>query len=168
MSFRAIAPTRTITQQPLTYYRPINNSFNLLANEKVYREWEYSDEGCCCESSFYTILTDIRLLTRSEERTCCNGCSEPSRTDSATFLREFDQIRESHGEQFSCRSLFRALLTCKWPCYVGRRTCGPKQNYYQLLGRFGSELVQLRREDMPVAQVDMSTAIINSKLVGRS
>jgi hypothetical protein len=38
----------------------------------------------------------------------------------------------------------------------------------EVFGSFGSEIVRMKKEDMPIAQVDISTAVINSKLVGRS
>lgn len=113
-------------------------------------------------------MTDIRLLTRYEEYICCESCSEPSRTDSAIFLRDIDQMRECRGEQPSCFFLVWITLICIWPCYIVRRICCPKPKCLEIFGSFGSEIMRIKREDMPVAQVDISTAIINSKLVGRS
>ncbi|CAF1066238.1 unnamed protein product [Rotaria sordida] len=165
---RAIAPARVQTQQPQSYFRPINNSFNLLPSEKVYREWEYRDNLGCCNNAYYTALTDIRLLTRYEEHMCCANCSEPSHTDSAIFLRDIDQMRESRGEQPTFFFLLWITLICAWPCYVVRRIFCPKPKCLEIFGSFGSEMVRIKREDMPVAQVDISTAVINSKLVGRS
>ncbi|CAF0897952.1 unnamed protein product [Rotaria sp. Silwood1] len=165
---KAIAPARVQTQQPQAYFRPINNSFNLLPSEKVYREWEYHDNLCCCNNAYYTALTDIRLLTRYEENICSENCSEPSHTDSAIFLRDIDQMRECRGEQPTFFFLLWITLICAWPCYVIRRVFCPKPKSLEIFGSFGSEIVRVKREDMPVAQVDLSTAVINSKLVGRS
>lgn len=144
------------------------NSFNLLPSEKVYREWDYRDNSCCCDESYHTTLTDIRLLTRYEEYVCCECCSEPSHTDSAIFLRDIDQMRECRGEQPTFLCLFLIIISCTWPCYLIRRIFCPKSKALEIFGSFGSELLRVRREEMPVAQVDISTAIINSKLVGRS
>ncbi|CAF3046073.1 unnamed protein product [Rotaria sp. Silwood2] len=162
------SPARIQTQQPQAYFRPINNSFNLLPSEKVYREWDYHDNMCCCNNANYTALTDIRLLTRYEENICSENCSEPSHTDSAIFLRDIDQMRECRGEQPSFFFLLWITLVCAWPCYVIRRVFCPKPKCLEIFGSFGSEMVRIKREDMPVAQVDISTAVINSKLVGRS
>jgi hypothetical protein len=166
--FRTIAPTRVQTQQPQPHFRPINNSFSLLPSEKVYREWDYQDNLCCCNDSYYTALTDIRLLTRYQEYVCCANCSEPSHTDSAIFLRDIDQMRECRGEQPTFFFLLWITLICAWPCYVIRRIFCPKPKCLEVFGSFGSEIVRMNKEDMSVAQVDISTAVINSKLVGRS
>jgi hypothetical protein len=164
---RTVVPVRIITQQPYIYYRPIKNSFNLLASEKVYREWDYSDNLCCCDNSYHTVLTDIRLLTRYQEYVCCGGCSEPSHTDSAISLCDITQIREVRAEQPTFFFLLWMTLTCAWPCYVICRIFCPKPKCLEVHGAFGSELIRLRKEDMSMAQVDLSTAIINSKLVTR-
>ncbi|CAF3525452.1 unnamed protein product [Rotaria socialis] len=166
--FRAVAPSRVQTVQPQSYFRPINNSFNLLPSEKVYREWEYHDNICCCNNAYYTALTDIRLLTRYQENLCSESCSEPSHTDSAIFLRDIDQMRECRGEQPTFFFLLWVTLVCAWPCYLTRRIFCPKPKCLEIFGSFGSEIVRVKREDMLVAQVDVSTAVINSKLVGRS
>ena len=92
---RTIVLNYIVTQQPQAYYRPIKNSFGLLASEKIYREWHYSDVVCCCDDSYHTTLTDIRLLTRYEEYVCGTTCSEPSRTDSAIFLCDVDHRCEN-------------------------------------------------------------------------
>ncbi|CAM4948762.1 unnamed protein product [Rotaria socialis] len=164
----AVAPSRVQTVQPQSYFRPINNSFNLLPSEKVYREWEYHDNICCCNNAYYTALTDIRLLTRYQENLCSESCSEPSHTDSAIFLRDIDQMRECRGEQPTFFFLLWVTLVCAWPCYLTRRIFCPKPKCLEIFGSFGSEIVRVKREDMLVAQVDVSTAVINSKLVGRS
>jgi len=147
------------------YYRSINNTFDLLASENVYREWNYSDSSCCCccDNSYHTVLTDIRLVTRYQEYVCCTCCSEPSHTDSAIFLRDIDQMRECRGEQPTFFFLLWITLTCAWPCYVLRRVFCPKPKCLEVFGKFGSELVRLKTEDMSMAQVDLSIAVINSK-----
>ncbi|CAF2790068.1 unnamed protein product [Rotaria sp. Silwood2] len=167
LSCRSVTPNRVTTHQPQLYYRQINNTFNLVANEKVYREWDYTDNLCCCNSSYNTVLTDIRLLTRYKEYVGCADDSESSHTDSAIFLRDIDQIRECRGEQPTFFFLLWMTLLCAWPCYLCRRIFCPKPKCLEVYGRFGSELVRLKREDMSAAQVDISTAIINSKLAGR-
>ena len=156
--------SRVITQQPYVYRQPVKNSFNLLASEKVYREWEYSDNVCCCDNRYSTVLTDIRLLTRYEEHVCCATCSEPSHTDSAISLSDITQIRECRGEQPTFFFLLWMTLTCAWPCYVLRRIFCPKPKCLEVFGAFGSEIVRFRKEDMTMAQVDLPTSIINSKL----
>ncbi|CAF4169591.1 unnamed protein product, partial [Adineta steineri] len=164
-----VAPTRVQTQQPQqAYLRPINNSFALLPSEKVYREWEYKDNLCCCNNGYYTVLTDIRLLTRYQEYMCCGGCSDPAHTDSAIFLHNIDQMRECRGEQPTFFFLLWMTLICAWPCYVVRRIFCPKPKCLEVFGSFGSEMIRFDKDDMPIAQVDISTAIINTKLVGRS
>ncbi|CAF1277848.1 unnamed protein product [Adineta ricciae] len=164
-----IAPTRVHTQQPASAFgRPISNSFGLLPSEKVYREWDYKDNVCCCSNGYYTVLTDIRLLTRYQEYVCCAGCSEPSHTDSAIFLHDIDQMRECRGEQPTFFFLLWITLICAWPCYAVRRVFCPKPKCLEVFGSFGSEVIRIKKEDMPVAQVDISTAVINTKLVGRS
>jgi hypothetical protein len=145
----------------------MNNTFNLLASEKVYREWEYSDSTCCCADSYYTVLTDIRLLTRYQEYVCCANCSEPSHTDSAIYLRDIAEMRECRSEQPTFFFLLWMTLICAWPCYVIRRICCPKPKCLEVLGTFGSEIVRMKKEDMAVAQIDISTAAINSKLAAR-
>ena len=154
-----------ITRQPSqVYYRSIKNTFNLLASEKIYREWSYTDNFCCCcADSYHTILTDIRLLNRHEEYFCCVDCSGPSHTDSAIFLSDIDQMRECRGEQPTFSFLLCITLTCAWPCYVLRRIFCPKPKCLEVFGVFGSDLVRLKQEDMCMAQVDLSTAITNSK-----
>jgi len=164
---RTVVPSRITTQPPYIYSRPINNSFSLLSSEKIYREWNYSDSLCCCDDSYHTVLTDIRLLTRYQEYVCCGGCSEPSHTDSAIFLCDIDQMRECRGEQPTFFFLLWMTLICAWPCYVIRRIFCPKPKCLEVFGAFGSELVRLRKEDMLMAQVDLSTAITNSKQVAR-
>ncbi|UJR10780.1 hypothetical protein I4U23_014967 [Adineta vaga] len=164
-----IAPSRVHAQQPQSSYgRPLNNSFALLPSEKIYREWDYQDSLCCCNNGYYTALTDIRLLTRYQEYVCCASCSEPSHTDSAIFLHDISQMRECRGEQPTFFFLLWITLICAWPCYVIRRIFCPKPKCLEVYGPFGSEIVRIKREDMPVAQVDISTAVINTKLVGRS
>ncbi|CAF3975304.1 unnamed protein product [Adineta steineri] len=166
---KTVAPTRVQTQQPQqAYLRPINNSFALLPSEKVYREWEYKDNLCCCNNGYYTVLTDIRLLTRYQEYMCCGGCSDPAHTDSAIFLHNIDQMRECRGEQPTFFFLLWMTLICAWPCYVVRRIFCPKPKCLEVFGSFGSEMIRFDKDDMPIAQVDISTAIINTKLVGRS
>ena len=164
---RTVVPSRVTTQQPYIYHRPIPNSFNLLASEKIYREWDYSDGVCCCDNTYHTVLTDIRLLTRSQEYVCCVGCSDPSHTDSAVSLSDITQIRECRGEQPTFSFLLLLTLTCAWPCYVVRRIFCPRAKCLDVFGAFGSEIVRLRKEDMSLAQVDLSTTIINSKLATR-
>lgn len=168
--YRAIAPARVQMQQPQGQqgFRPVNNSFNLLPSEKVYREWDYHDSLCFCNNAYFTTLTDIRLLTRYQEYVCCASCSEPSHTDSAIFLRDIDQMRECRGEQPTFFFLLWITLICAWPCYVVRRIFCPRPKCLEAFGSFGSEIIRIKKEDMPVAQVDISTAVINSKLVGRS
>lgn len=164
---RAIASNYIINQQPKVYHRPIKNSFDLLASEKIYREWHYSDAVCCCDDSYHTTLTDIRLLTRSEDNVCGMACSEPSQTDSAIFLCDIDQMRECRGEQPTFSFLLCMTLTCAWPCYVVRRIFCPKPKCLEVFGVFGTELVRVKREDMPNAQADLSIAIANSKQMSR-
>ncbi|CAF1055422.1 unnamed protein product [Adineta steineri] len=169
ISYATVVPTRVQTQQPQqAYLRPINNSFALLPSEKVYREWEYKDNLCCCNNGYYTVLTDIRLLTRYQEYMCCGGCSDPAHTDSAIFLHNIDQMRECRGEQPTFFFLLWMTLICAWPCYVVRRIFCPKPKCLEVFGSFGSEMIRFDKDDMPIAQVDISTAIINTKLVGRS
>ncbi|CAF1124874.1 unnamed protein product [Adineta ricciae] len=124
--------------------------------------WLVTDNG------YYTVLTDIRLLTRYQEYVCCAGCSEPSHTDSAIFLHDIDQMRECRGEQPTFFFLLWITLICAWPCYAVRRVFCPKPKCLEVFGSFGSEVIRIKKEDMPVAQVDISTAVINTKLVGRS
>lgn len=154
-------------EQPQPYYRPVTNSFNLLAGEKIYREWYYSDQGCCCPSNSYTTLTDVRILTRDEEYVCCRGCSESTHTDSSTSLRDIAQMRECRGEQPSFFFLLLTTVTCVWPCYVIRRIFCPKPKCLELFGAFGSEYVRLPQQEMLAAQVDLSTAVVNSKMTAR-
>ncbi|CAM4744539.1 unnamed protein product [Rotaria magnacalcarata] len=161
----AVTPGRVTSHQPQLYYRPFNNTFNLVASEKVLREWDYDDNLGCCNSSYHTVLTDIRLLTRYQEYMCCDDASDSSHTDSAIFLRDIDQIRECRGEQPTFFFLLWMTLICAWPCYILRRIFCPKPKCLEVFGRFGSEIVRLRRDDMSAAQVDLSTAIINSKIV---
>lgn len=157
-----------MNQPPQPYFRPINSSFNLLPSEKIYREWEFRDSMCCGESINYTTLTDIRLLSRYQENVCCGGSSDASHTDSSIFLRDIDQMRECRGEQPTFFYLLWITLICAWPCYVIRRICFPKPKALEIFGSFGSEVIRLSREDMAIAQVDLATAIINNKVVGRS
>lgn len=154
-----------VINQPHGLSKPINNTFNLLTSEKIYREWNYSDNTCCCSDAYHTTLTDIRLLTRYQEHVCCDGCSEPSNTDSAISLRDISQIRECRGEQPTFFFLLWITLVCAWPCYVVRRIFCPKPKCLEIYGSFGSEIVRLRKEDMSFAQVDISTAIVNTKLM---
>lgn len=157
-----------ITRQPSqVYHRPIKSSFGLIASEKIYREWSYSDNSCCCADSYHTILTDIRLLNRYEEYICCVDCSEPSRTDSSIFLSDIDQMRECRGEQPTFGFLLCVTLTCTWPCYILRRIFCPKPKCLEVFGVFGSDLVRFKQEDISMAQIDLSTAITNSKQVTR-
>lgn len=162
--FRVNTPVYVITEQPQSYYRYLPNSFRLLTSEKLYREWSYTDRYCCCLNVFHTTLTDIRLLTRSEETICCG---EPSHSDSSVYLRDISQIRECRGEQPTFFFLLWLLLICAWPCYVVRRIFCPKHKCLEVYGSFGSELVRLREQDRFAAQVDLSIAISNSKLIGR-
>jgi hypothetical protein len=76
-------------------------------------------------------------------------------------------MRECRGEQPTFFFLLWMTLICAWPCYVVRRVFCPKPKCLEVFGAFGSELVQLRKEDMLMAQVDLSTAIANSKQVAR-
>jgi hypothetical protein len=76
-------------------------------------------------------------------------------------------MRECRGEQPTFFFLLWVTLICAWPCYVVRRIFCPKPKCLEVFGSFGSEFIRLKKEDMPVAQLDISTAVINSKLVGR-
>jgi hypothetical protein len=83
-------------------------------------------------------------------------------------LNNIDQMRECRGEQPTFFFLLWVTLICAWPCYVTRRICCPKPKCLEVFGSFGSEIVRINAEDLPIAQVDISTAVINTKLVGRS
>ena len=76
-------------------------------------------------------------------------------------------MRECRGEQPTFSFLLCMILTCAWPCYVLRRIFCPKPKCLEVFGVFGSELVRLKQEDMSNAQVDLSTAIANSKQMTR-
>jgi hypothetical protein len=93
------------------------------------------------------VLTDIHILIHYQEYLCC---SEPSHTDAVISLRDISQICESHGEQPTFIFLLRLTFICTWPCYVTRRIFCLKPKYLEIFGLFGSELVRLRKEDMPV------------------
>ena len=139
----------------------------MISGEKIYREWDYTDGICCCDNKYHTVLTDIRLLTRYQEYVCCTICIDPSHTDSAIYLNDISQMRECRGEQPTFFFLLWITLICAWPCYVIRRIFCPKPKCLEIFGSFGSDLIRLKKEDMVMAQVDVSIAVINSKQVAR-
>jgi len=145
-----------VTSQPLD--QNIHNSFALMGNEHLLRTWIFKEGTCDCSGSYYTTLTDTRLLLRSRDTGCCQCCSEPTHIDSSIFLRDIAEMRESNRGR-DCCSRYCVCGCCGCCCTT------PK--YMELKGTFGSEVLHVSKEDMPRAQVEIPAAIGNHKLVSQ-
>src|SRR4051794_15454976 len=108
-----------ITRQPRD--QDIHNSFGLMGNENLLRIWTYQEGTCGCAGSYYTTLTDTRLLLRAEDTGCCTCCGEPTHSDASIFLRDIAEMRESTDAQ-DCGS--RLCAKC-CGCCAGRCCRGP-------------------------------------------
>lgn len=139
----------------------IRNSFGLMGNENLVRVWEYREETCSCSGSYYTTLTDTRLLLRSEDTKCCTCCSEPKHADASIFLRDIAEIRESRDSQNCC---VRCCPTC---CCACCNSCCNIAQYLEVRGTFGKEILHLSKQDMPRVQIEIPAAIGNHKLVSQ-
>lgn len=145
-----------ITKQP-TNPSNVHNSFRLLGNENLLHSWVFTEGSCGCTGSYYTTLTDTRLLLRSEDTKCCGCCCNPSYTDAAIFLRDIAEMRESTEAQDCCS---RSLSKC---CFC----CVNNPKFMELRGSFGSEILHLSMFDMLNAQMEIPAAIGNHKLVSQ-
>jgi hypothetical protein len=144
-----------ITKQPRDY--EIHNSFGLMGNENLLRTWTFKEGACGCTGSYYTTLTDTRLLMRAEDSTCCSCCCPPTHADASIFLRDIAEMRESTENQDCCAHLCGKCCSCC--CH------GPK--FIELRGSFGTEILHVSKEDTPKVQVEIPAAIGNHKLVSQ-
>jgi hypothetical protein len=144
-----------ITKQPRDY--DIHNSFGLMGNEHLLRTWTFKEGTCGCTGSYYTTLTDTRLLLRFEDTACCSCCGEASHIDASIFLRDIAEMRESRDGQDCCS---RACSTCCGCCCHS-----PK--HLELRGSFGTEILHVSHGDMPKVQIEIPAAIGNHKLVSQ-
>lgn len=144
-----------IRKQPQA--QDIHNSFGLMGNENLLRTWEFKEGRCSCSGSYYTALTDTRLLLRSEDTTCCACCSEVTHTDASIFLRDIAQMRESRESEDCCTRTCPRCCTC----------CCTVSKFMEVRGTFGSEILHISKEDMSRVQVEIPAAIGNHKLVSQ-
>ena len=146
-----------VTSQP----RPqdLHNTFDLMGNENFLRSWKFEEKSCGCTDSYYTTLTDTRLLLRSEDTTCCSCCCEPNHTDSAIFLRDIAEMREITDATDCCTSCWAKCCPCCSCCRV------PK--FIEIRGSFGQKEIYLDKPDFAKAQVEIPAAIGNHKLVSQ-
>jgi hypothetical protein len=150
-----------ITKQPRNQNQDIHNSFSLMGNEHHLRTWIFKEGTCECTGSYYTTLTDTRLLLRFEDSTCCKCCSsEANHHDASIFLRDIAEMRESTQGRDSCAHSCGKCCGCCGCC------CNTPK-YMELRGTFGSEILHVSKEDMPKAQVEIPAAIGNHKLVSQ-
>ncbi|CAF0728985.1 unnamed protein product [Adineta steineri] len=140
-----------VTKQPQN--KDIYNGFGLMGNENFLQSWIFKEGTCGCTGSYYTTLTDTRLLLRTEDTKCCSCCCEQNYNDASIFLRDIAEMRES-TESHDCCSFF-----------CGKCCSGPK--YMELRGSFGSEILHISKLDMLNAQMEIPAAIGNCKLVSQ-
>jgi hypothetical protein len=142
-----------ITQQPPDL--DISNSFSLMGNEKFLHTWTFEELVCGCGGTYYTTLTDTRLLLRSEEVNRYNCCCKSSRTDKSIFLRDISEMRESRETRNCCSSL---CTNC----------CRREQKSIEIRGTFGSEILHIPQTEMDNLQIEIPAAIGNHKLVSKN
>lgn len=135
----------------------IHNSFGLMGNENLLRTWEYREDSCSCAGSYYTTLTDTRLLLRAEDTKCCTCCSEPKHADASIFLRDIAEMRESRESQDCCTRCCPACCSC----------CCNTAQYMEVRGTFGKEILHVSKEDLTKIQVEIPAAVGNHKLVSQ-
>ncbi|CAF2709748.1 unnamed protein product [Rotaria sp. Silwood2] len=148
-----------ITKQPRDV--EIHNTFALMGNEHFIRSWATTEGTCDCSGSYYTTLTDTRLLLRSMDTTCCSCCCEPGHMDVSIFLRDIAEIRESSDNEDCCSCCCTKCCAC---CGCCKRYCGGKK-YLEIRGVFGSEILHVSKADILKLQSEIPAAVGNHKLV---
>jgi len=103
-----------ITKQPHHY--KIHNSFGSKVNDNFLPSWIFQEGTCGCTVSYYTTLTDARLLLQSEDTTCCSCYYEPNYNDASIFLSDITKMRESTNGQNCCSLLCAKLCGCYTSC----------------------------------------------------
>jgi hypothetical protein len=155
-----------ISRQPRSF--DVHNSFGLMGNENLLRTWIFRDEGCGCAGSYYTNLTDTRLLLRAEDSTCCSCscCGEHGHADASIFLRDIAEIRESKESQGCCTRFCAKCCGC-CGCCESSGCCCHSPKHLEVRGVFGSEIIHVSKEDVPKVQIEIPAAIGNHKLVSQ-
>jgi hypothetical protein len=151
--FLVIAMSKNVSSPVTNQPHPdgFNNHFSLMGNEIFLQEWTFK-EGCGgCSAIYHTILTDTRLLIRSETKSCC----APDYNDVSMFLRDIAEMRVTTENHDCCSKLCAKCCACC--CH------GPK--LIELKGVFGSQVLHIPKADMENMQITLPAAIGNHKLV---
>jgi hypothetical protein len=134
----------------------IANSFGMFNGETLLHDWKL-EQGCCgCAGSYYTTLTDTRLLNRYEECVCCSCCCDPAHNDSAIFLHDIAQMVEATQAR-GCLNILCAKCCVFCPCCCR----GPK--ILQVRGSFSSYILHLTKHDVAIAKPAIAEAIAHQK-----
>ncbi|CAF2105158.1 unnamed protein product [Rotaria magnacalcarata] len=142
------------------------NTFSVLPSEDVSKFYECK-EGCsdCCGPQTTIALTNQRLIIRREQST---GCCSKSHADSAIFLQDIQIMREA-ANTGSCGSLalLIACLTCTWPLLFCQlccaSCCGDRPKILQFAVGGGNENLTFKIQDVSMAAMDISQAILSAK-----
>lgn len=153
-----------IVKQPRDHDIP--NSFGLMGNEHFIRSWALKEERCECSGSYYTALTDTRLLMRYSETSCCSSCCEPGHRDVSIFLRDIAEVREATETQDCCSRCFLKFCAC-FVCCACCENCCSAQKFIEIRGSFGSEMLHVPKADTAKLQIEIPAAIGNHKLVSQ-
>ena len=149
-----------------TFHHFMRNEFKLLNGERIIRKWHYFDKSSCCSGIVHnTILTDIRLIVRHKQHLDCVNDVTPSYLHSSIFLSTIEQIRLSHRNESTLFSMYWILCLLCWPCFIIQWMISSKSKSLELSGSFGSYWIRLHERDLFAAQMIISTAVFNNKLL---
>ena len=137
-----------ITTQPINH--EIFNTFALMGNETVLKEWKYEKRCCGPTATYYNTLTDARLLIRKERTVCCNKKND---ADVSIFLRDIAQLRqmpENHYDSVCCTC---CIQCCKSPKIT------------ELRGIFGSQILYIPEAEMDYLLIEIPRRVGDHKLI---